>query len=113
MSVRQAKMSPLVIPQGAAVSQSLAWATLADAEAISVGAPPALDTTTYTWEVSYDSGTTWQTLVDSLGAAIPVPAAGKAMVFNGVFGGFTNIRLKAADNAAAARTFQLMKIFSA
>lgn len=104
------RLPSLVIPNGAANSQSFDWGTAAfDTEALTVIAPAALDALTYTWEVSTDGGTTFRTLQDLTATDMKVPAAGKAMIYNGVFSGITHLRIHASGNAAADRTFTMMK----
>lgn len=107
-----AELPPLTIPNGAAVSNSFDWKEYGyDSEAITVFAPAALDVLTYTWEVSRDGGTTYKTLVDTVGAPIYVPAATFAVVYNGTFASITNLRIKASGNVAADRTWTLLKAF--
>ena len=107
-------MPNLTIPNGAADSNVLNMLKAGfDAEALTVCAPGTLDALTYTWLVSVDGGATYCTLTDLTGTAIIVPAATKAIVYNGVFTGITNLKLHASGNVAADRVFQLGKAWRA
>src|SRR4051812_38008323 len=108
-SLFMATLFPLTVATGATVSRSLDMRAEAyDAEAITVQAPASIDGKSYTWEVSLD-GTNFATLEDTTETAIPVPAASKAIIYNGVFTGIRLLRLKASGAVSADVVFQLTK----
>lgn len=111
-SLWQAKGPTFTIPNGTAVSNSIDYElTLQDAEGVTVFAPATLDVLTYTWEVSMDAGVTWKTLKDTSNTAIGVPAAASAITYNGIFGGYGLLRIKASGNVTAEKIFTTMKVW--
>lgn len=109
------KMAPLVIPNGAAVSNILtAKLHYFDAAMITLYAPAVLDAVTYTIEVNPDPEATaatpgWVTLrSDETPTNQDVPAEGTAYVYYDLpaVGAF---RIAASGNSAAARTFSASK----
>jgi len=105
-----ASMPSLTIPNGAADSNVLECLKAEyDSEALSVAAPAVLDALTYTWLVSNDRGTTYNTLIDLTGTAVLVPPATKTIIYNGIFTAITHIKLHASGNVAADRVFTLAK----
>lgn len=114
MTLFQVPMEDMVIPNGTAVSNAINWnRDYFDAEVFTVQAPTALDALAFTFEVSND-GINYGALQDATGTAIKAPSAQNiAMVYNGVISAINFIRLKAAGNVAADRTFKTIKAFRA
>lgn len=110
MSLFPATLPSFTIPIGDTVSNVLEWDKYChDAEALKVISPAAY-AETFTWEVSPDN-TNWSTLNDITDTAIKVPGAGKSIVYNGVFTAIKYLRIKANGAVAAARTFQIEKMW--
>lgn len=109
----RASLTSLTVLTGATTSRVLDMQKEAfDAEAIVIIAPADEDGKTYTFEISND-GTLYGTLVDLTGTAVIVPAATKAILYNGILTAFRYLRLKASAGPAIDVTFQLAKSFRA
>lgn len=82
-----------------------------DAEAISISSPAVLAETV---QIQVDPGNgTFQTLVDSTGTAITVPAAAKSQLYNGIITACANWRLHATGAVTADRDFLVSKAYRA
>lgn len=109
MSIFSASIPPLVISNGASVSQSFEYSKACDdADGIAIFSP-AVVTSTYKFQVSLD-GITWFDLHLLDDTIVKVPTAGCCIVYNGIFGGFLYFRIKSAGAVGADETFLMRKI---
>lgn len=105
-------ITPLTIPSGQSVSNSIAADKLySDCIGLALYGPAALDALTFTLEVSQD-GTTFKTLVDGDPVADQAPPlATKARVYYNLTN-FGYIRIKSSSGVAADRTWLVDGLWS-
>lgn len=108
-------MPDIVLLNGSTDSAWIDWGTIMfDAESVTLMSPSGLEANTYTFQVSDTAlGTNSYTLQDPTTAAIKFPAAGIAIVYNGILVGFNGLRIHSSVAVGADRTIKVFKSFRA